>query len=71
MPVALVERAPRLDTQEFRDLLLFIVFRPTEEKVTRVIQEYRTYPRLRLLGVERAGCVVALIGLDLSTLHGG
>ena len=69
--VTLIDLVPRLDTEEFRDVFLFIVFRPTTEKVQRLIEGYRSDPHLKILGVERAERLVALIGLDLNTPHEG
>jgi ribosomal protein S18 acetylase RimI-like enzyme len=68
--LVLVDLVPRFD-DEVRGLLSFSLFGPTEVEMCRVVEEYRSDPRLSLFGVERAGVLVALIGLELGACHEG
>lgn len=66
----LVDLASRMDTRDFRELLLMLVGWRDDRAVNlralnEAIDEYRSNPQRHVLGVEENGALVGMIGLSV------
>lgn len=74
--ITLIDLSPRLETAEFREVLLFLVGwrdddAANQRAADRAIQSYRSDPRLCVLGVEEGGRLLGLIGLEVAGAERG
>ena len=61
-----VDLAEQVDSAEFQDLLRYALFRPTEDGLRRLVDDYRSKPQFVAYGVVRCSRLVAMLGLEMT-----
>jgi ribosomal protein S18 acetylase RimI-like enzyme len=63
-PMQVVDLVPRRERSAVRDLVAHAVGYPTPEKLDRVLGRYAADPARRLVGFERNGALVGMLGFE-------